>query len=60
MVNEEIQKQCETLEDLLNYECKQPRLKQKEFNAINHLLFELQTMGLYKVPERYLNGEIEY
>lgn len=53
MENKEIQKHCEYLEELLEYECQYSRLKQKEFDAINQLLFELQVLGLYKLPEKY-------
>jgi hypothetical protein len=55
MVNKDIQKQCEILEDLVDRECRQTRITSEEFNAINRLLLELQTLGLYDVPDRYLN-----
>lgn len=48
-----IQNHCEKLEELLEIECKKARLTNGEFNTINNLLFELQSSGLYKLPEKY-------
>ena len=55
MQSQEFQKHCEALEELLEYECHTSRLKHKEFDTINQLLFELQVLGLYKLPDKY-NG----
>ena len=53
MNREKIQEYCEALEELLDRECEIDRLTSKEFNAINNLLFELQSSGIYKLPEKY-------
>lgn len=52
-MKDKIQEHCEKLEDLLDSECKSPRLTSDEFNTINHLLLYLQLENLYKVPEKY-------
>lgn len=50
-----LQEYCLELEKLLDRECRSQRLNMKEFTLINKLLFELQTMGLYKLPEKFLD-----
>lgn len=45
-----VQKYCETIEKYLEKDCEENKLPYKVFHAMNFLLLELNSEGLYKRP----------
>jgi hypothetical protein len=58
MEENNIQKCCETLEDLLDRSVKSKNITKEEFEAINLLLYELDKIKVYNVSEYLVKRNI--
>jgi len=55
-MNDEIQKLCEKFEELIEKDGEESKLSGKSFVLINRFLLDMSCEGLYKIPDKYLNG----